>query len=32
MTKIKACVVGLGIRGFDLIRDVLLINEDILIL
>ena len=32
MTKIKACVVGLGNRGFGLIRDVLLKNEDIQII
>ena len=32
MAKIKACVVGLGNRGFGLIRDVLLKNEDIQII
>ena len=32
MAKIKACVVGLGNRGFSLIRDVLLKNEDIQII
>ena len=29
MAKIKACVVGLGNRGYGLIRDVLLKNTDI---
>ena len=29
MAKIKACVVGLGNRGYDIIRGVLLKNDDI---
>ena len=29
MAKIKACVVGLGNLGYDIIRGVLLKNDDI---